>query len=407
MKVAGALSFLVVLGACSTKPAPRADVPADAGATADAAANGAPSDVYPAFRVDVPQLQKHAGAVLTAPRFVPVYFAGDSVAQYTTPYLKALAASGEWRAMVAEYGVGAATVASDVVRADAPASVTQHDIETWLAGMLDGTHAEFGAPDPGTIYVLFYPSTVDVTFGSKKSCADMAGIHESFTTPSGANVVYAAIFECKASASILEASEYGLSHELAEAVTDPRPDSDAAFVSLDPAHSVWTFGAGGEVADLCANLYGHESIATLDFGRVQRTWSNAAMAGYHQPCVPAPPKVYFAAAPVLTEDVEAASATTLVHVRAVRIPVGESRTIDVQLFSDGPTGGPWSVAAKVEPPASANELAFAWDRSSGQNGEILHLTITANADNSRHVTPFRITSTLGNDENGWFGAVAR
>jgi hypothetical protein len=64
--------------------------------------------------------------------------------------------------------------------------------------------------------------------------------------------------------------------------------------------------------------------------------------------------------------------------RGVRIPVGESRTIDVVLFSDAPTAD-WTVdavdyASTYDGRAPALRLAL--DRTTGNNGTRLKLTLT-------------------------------
>ena len=92
------------------------------------------------------------------------------------------------------------------------------------------------------------------------------------------------------------------------------------------------------------------------------------------------------------------------------IPVGKSKTIEVDLYSDMPTSGPWTVgtvdlvAQYFNQPAS---LTFKWDKTSGQNGDRLNLTITVTSAQplfgGGH--PFIITSTLGSKVNEWAGLV--
>lgn len=97
--------------------------------------------------------------------------------------------------------------------------------------------------------------------------------------------------------------------------------------------------------------------------------------------------------------------------KAIVIPPGQSKTIDVQLFSTGPTSGPWTVAASsfaynTAAPYDAADLAFAWDRTSGQNGDVLHLTITVAAQPHGNYHTFEINSTLGTVTIGWPGLVS-
>jgi hypothetical protein len=86
--------------------------------------------------------------------------------------------------------------------------------------------------------------------------------------------------------------------------------------------------------------------------------------------------------------------------KGVQIAVGQSKTVDVSLFSDGPTSD-WMVQAidTTQPPA----LTFSWDAQTGNNGDTLHLTITRTASTS---SEFVIESTSGTSTNLWFGFVA-
>jgi hypothetical protein len=134
----------------------------------------------------------------------------------------------------------------------------------------------------------------------------------------------------------------------------------------------------------------------------------------HDPCVPAAAgQAFFDSAPVLTETVTFASALTpSIVTKGITIPIGQSKTIEVDLFSDGDTGGPWTVTAddvlhkyygSYGIPAT---LAFQWDRTSGVNGEKLHLTVTvtsASLIGNGHA--FAITSTLGRRVVVWPGMV--
>ena len=73
---------------------------------------------------------------------------------------------------------------------------------------------------------------------------------------------------------------------------------------------------------------------------VQRTWSNAAAARMQNPCVPhtASTIPYFNSYPALNQ-IPYSSGTTM----GVKIPIGQSKTIDVILSSTGATPGPWNV----------------------------------------------------------------
>jgi hypothetical protein len=142
---------------------------------------------------------------------------------------------------------------------------------------------------------------------------------------------------------------------------------------------------------------------------VQRAWSNAAARAGKNPCVPAPATPYFAAVPVFDGLVPIAydkfkwSGQT----RGVQIPVGQSKTIDVALFSDAPADA-WKVLAYDLSALEGNppNLALHLDRASGKNGDVLRLTITP-----LHETPeggarfllYSIRGTEGSFSIGWVG----
>jgi hypothetical protein len=102
----------------------------------------------------------------------------------------------------------------------------------------------------------------------------------------------------------------------------------------------------------------------------------------------------------------------MVTTKGITIAQGESKTIEVDLFSDGDTGGPWTVMADdvlstmygsygLKP-----SMTFAWDRTAGENGEKLHLTITVTGSSLvTGVHAFMITSYLHGRQAVWPGIV--
>lgn len=89
--------------------------------------------------------------------------------------------------------------------------------------------------------------------------------------------------------------------------------------------------------------------------------------------------------------------------RGASLPIGTSRTVDVMLFSDAPTDGPWVVTVSESPalPDRSNVLGLSLDRTSGVNGEKLHLTIVANATPELSTTSVVLTSVLGRHVAFW------
>src|SRR5258706_16421138 len=87
-----------------------------------------------------------------------------------------------------------------------------------------------------------------------------------------------------------------------------------------------------------------------------------------------------------------------------RFRAGETRTVDVFLFSDAPTPRPWTITAREAPMIATNPqaLTLALDRTSGTNGEKVHLTIKANMPVSNGVTIVVLISRIGTRTSLWF-----
>jgi hypothetical protein len=290
------------------------------------------------------------------------------------------------------------------------------------------TSGAFGTPDPEAIYTLVYPAATTITqpnpvsplLTGVQSCVAFGGYHNDVAV-AGQSYAYAVIATCAPSA---DAVTEVISHEWIEAATDPLVTASSgsfmltggpqsAFFSVDSPHAIWAVMGGGEAGDLCEN----SSLAVIkptEIGyAVQRTWSNAKAAGSHDPCVPSIDGAFFDSAPVLTETVTVSNpllgtVTTL----GVTIPVGMSKTIEVDLFSDAPTSGPWTVSADdvlshfYSGFGLTKSMDFQWDNTTGQNGDKLHLTIKVTSPSliaGAHA--FMITSTLGNRSTIWPGVV--
>ncbi len=401
------------------------DAPTDAAATD--ADNGMPSTAYPAQHPPLPELVNAAGGlVLKTPTIRLIVYAGNADETALATYAQRLAASAYWAATTQEYGVGALSYAGTTVLTGEtpPATITSAEIHKWMGQKIQS--GAFGAPDPQAIYTIVYPATttiqqpnpVNAIFGPVDSCTNFGGYHDNVgvtLTDGGASTsfAYAVLATCTSSLDDLTAV---MSHEWVEAATDPEVTAtgvftlsggpNAAYYSVDPDHVVWNvLSSGGEAGDLCQPERPEAIYTPPDVGRaVQRTWSNQLAAASHDPCAPDQAGVpFFDSAPVLDETVTFTSALTgKITTKGVTIPVGQSRTIEVDLFSDGPTGGPWTVTAEdlLYRNYAANgftkSLSFQWDRTQAANGEKLHLTITVTAPSllgGAHT--FVITSTLG------------
>ena len=141
---------------------------------------------------------------------------------------------------------------------------------------------------------------------------------------------------------------------------------------------------------------------------MQRAWSNQQAAAGHDPCVPAlAGQVYFNAAAVLKDNVITTVFGQKVYVKGVKIPVGQTGTFALDLFSDGDTGGPFQI--DVEDAGwmfgDVSDLSINLDRYEGVNGERLHVGVTVNAPGQDNSELLLITSTLGDTQNYWLAVV--
>lgn len=407
--------------------APPGDTPPDVD-------NGAPSTNYPAPHPALPQLVNNAnGPVLTSPKVYLVFYSGYPYVAPLQDFAQKMVASTFWSTVTHEYGIGALAYGGTITLPSTvmpPSSIASTDIQTWVAGQIQ--QGTFGTPDPQAIYTIVYPQGTIITqpnpvssvLQSPQSCVDFGGYHDNTTPPDGGvagNFSYAVIPTCSTTVDDLTAV---ISHEWVEASTDPfltaggtftlSGGPNAAFYSADKDHVVWDLLGGGEAGDLCEPESPAVYITPTDIGhQVQRTWSNLQAMGSHDPCAPDIAGAFFDSAPVLTETVTFSSSITgTITSQGVTIPVGQSKTIEVDLFSDGDTGGPWTVTADdvlykyYGSYGIPKSLSFAWDRTQGVNGEKLHLTVTVtSASIIAGAHAFMITSSNGTRQAVWPGLV--
>lgn len=410
------------------------------GGTPDAAdANVAP---YPAeLPTDFPQVVSGGGPVMATPKIVPVLFAVDDATTKTSiaDFVKKVGATEYWKAATTEYGVGAGTGLDPVLltAADDPAmTVDDSEIQTWLAGKLNADDPAFPKPDANTLYAIFYPANVTITIGGgapppsdagadagggggfggvQSSCTAFGGYHQNIQLDAAhqtMNVAYAVVPRCANFGNLtgIDMVTGAGSHEMLEAVTDPFPLAmNPGYAQVDDAHIFWQgFLGGGEVGDMCAQYASSfTKFAELPY-TVQRSWSNKAESGGHDPCVPAMPgEVYFNSVPVLPDMIAFSAFGQTVNVRGVKIPAGQSKTIPLQLWSEAATTGPWTVKAVDFATARGQtaQLAFSFDKTSGANGDTIQMTIKVVTASKRNHESFIVISKLGGVEATWIGVV--
>jgi hypothetical protein len=392
---------------------------------------------YPAFvPTDVPQVANLGGPVLMAPKIVPVFFADDDAATVTSlaDFVSKVGATNYWKTIVTEYGGSAATGETPIMLTAAdnpPATYDDSQIQAWLAGKLNANDPAFGTPDANTLYALFFPQGVTITlggggggpdagadaggFGVAKSCQSFGGYHDNIQLDANhqsLTVAYAVMPRCANFGQLtgLDAITGPASHEFMEATSDPYPSSNPAYAQLDTPHFYWSsIAGGGEIGDMCVpDPTAFTKFPELMSYEVQRGWSNKSIKAGHNPCVPAPTTPYFNSVPIQPDTVMISTRGTVITTKGVRIMAGQSKTIEVDLFSDAPTSGPWLLSALdgAQLRGQTPQLKFAFDKASGQNGDKRQLTITVMTASTRMRETFAIISKLGPDSFYWLGVVS-
>ncbi|MDB4946256.1 MAG: hypothetical protein JWP97_5790 [Labilithrix sp.] len=336
-------AILGTFAACSsetiykTVPAPAVTPEEDASGTEepDAGLEIDSSPPKPKPGITFPSVLSRGGSTIKAPKIVPITFAGDPMIANITSFTQKIASSTYWSTLGAEYGVGPITVKPTVTLSEAaPTNTTFDEINAWVAAKVGSTAAPFGAPDESTLYAVFYPSSTTIQDQSLgKSCEAYGGYHEETTTASGKKIGYAVMPRCAG----IDDLTITASHEYFEWATDPFPETAPAFNRLDDAHWAWGVVMLGELGDLCTFL-DTENLRPTELGfEVQRMWSNKASLAGKYPCAPAKTSPYLQAIPLVDDDVEVPDLqdqTKSLTTKAVKVPAGGSRSIDVVIYSD-------------------------------------------------------------------------
>ena len=360
-----------------------------------------------AMPASVPQLVNMGGGVLTTPKIIPIVWANDPMKPMIEDFTNQLATSAYGTTAAGEYGVGAPTIGATIT-APGTAPTTETALLNLLKTHLTSATADWPY-DANAIYSVFLPPGVVLTGSDgSKSCQDYGAYHDEI--PGTKAILYALMPRCSGGpGSDLDELTDSASHEWLEASTDPHVESKGAFGDSDPDHYIWAYVPGAENGDYCEYLDSayQKLVGPYD---VQRTWSNAAAKAGHDPCVPAPPTPYVAAAPIMPDMVMIDGQTGPVMTQAVKVPLNMSKTIEVQLYSDQPTDD-FQVSADdlAGSFGGTAELTFTWDKTSGKNGDKLMLTITRKANGTQipNGSEFVIVTKVGGQPvNMWWSYAA-
>jgi len=379
------------LGGDDTEPPPEdttpppEDVPTDGAPPVD---HGAPSDTYPAFPVDVPQLQYHGGPLLKAPVVVTVTWAADPNNTIFEEFGDKIGASAYWKAITAEYGIAPAIsgTANHVRIATAPpTSMTSKDVANLVATNAGNPSvSKWPAPTAGTVYVVYIPNATTLIYNGSPICGSGTGGYHSSVFAGGKQIPYAVLPECKAAASVTGAA----SHEIGEAALDPVP-GNPGYYGFDQPHLAWEYFQAfqienGDVCEFYLDSYYTEG-SDLPYA-VQRQWSNASAKAGKAPCVPAPADPYFNTTALgledITVDFSSVGGSAATKTKGYHVGVGETKTFAVGLWSEAKRL-PWNLKVvegqpALGPPATPH-LTLSIDSTKGQNGNKAWVTVTVNS----------------------------
>jgi hypothetical protein len=217
------------------------------------------------------------------------------------------------------------------------------------------------------------------------SCSAFDGYHNAMTM-GAQQVPYAVVDECDfgSPAATLAGTTGTAGHEVIEAATDPGNPTGYYLDMTNPNVWGWNDVQGGEVADMCDDIYGLGGDKASDGTfTVQRIWSNALAAAGGDPCVPVPAgSVYFNASP-----------SQGVYV----LPVGGSVTFEASAFSTAPTSD-WVLSAQDFTSPMTQYLSF-----SIQGGTVTDAGPIVTVNNGSKP---KITVTLLKDPGGTTNAEA-
>jgi hypothetical protein len=385
--------------------------PAPGGSSSSGGSHGAdaappPPPFVTAQHPPLPQIVSKGGPVLSAPKLIAFTFANDPLQAQIDDFMSKVGASSYWKTVMKDYGVGPATGKVVHVPQPAPASVDDNQNDNQIEAFI---RQHIGAPDPEALYTVFYPQTTTINAMNGTMCQEYGGYH---TWSPSYGFAYAVVPRCKGflyGKSDIDEVTYTATHEFAEAATDPITGTQEAFSRPDDL--AWYLVSGGEVGDMCTYLE-QPSLKPSDFPfEVARIWSNSSAKAGTDPCLPsAASGPYFNVSAVLPDAFTVNDPWTrgsTMTVKGLKLAVGQSKTFEIDLFSDRATGD-WKLSGVGRTEymqGSAPVVNVSFDKATGKNGDKVKVTVKLLQTPPGGAEPFLIQSTLGGTTNIWIGAV--
>ena len=366
--------------ACSS---PTHDVSPDATGSSgrDAAIDASSTGSSNALGAVMPQeVAGDANAVMATPTVVPITWNNDPQRTDVEALYAQYAASSAWAAQTSEYGIGALTVATPE-HLSGSASSSDTAIHTLLTTELGGASPPWGTPNENTLYSFTLP--IDTAFTDDLGQKCCGGYHDDVMVGS-VDVAYSVQCPCTNSfpppTTALQALTFALSHELVEAVTDPRYEHDYAWGAVDMPHQIWAYATDGELADLCeftdTTLWSDAPSMTYTISRI---WSNAAAKAGTDPCVGAPTSPYYQAIPDQPDATNISLFGGTVPTKATKIAMSTQGTITFHVLGDAGSG-PFTVSvadlATVMGTSKTPLLAFVQPTGTYSVGDAVTVQVT-------------------------------
>jgi hypothetical protein len=269
--------LLLTIAGCSAHHAETADMMSSTGVTPPAEPRAA-TDHPSAWHV-----VERGGSVQASPRVYTVIWPGsEQIGQKVEPFVSWLVSSDYFTSALAEYGVGAGqSMGLIVMPTAAPATLADAELQAFVKQLVAAGEVDPRDDDNTQIAFIIPTTTTVIDLDGEATCDQILGYHSS-PSSSLPIIAYDVIADCDPSATELDGLTKILSHEIAEAATDPYPRT--GFSDDSPAEQ--------EVSDLCNDSENLPiAAASAPSGRywVQRQYSNAAaVAGDREPCLPLP-----------------------------------------------------------------------------------------------------------------------
>ncbi len=375
----------------------------------DLAMAAAPSDLAPAPPdLELPRrdptdhpaswdVPNNGGPVLPNAEIYTIVWPGDeALGAQVDQFHSWMLGSTYWTGSLGEYGVGAGTAKGVIVLPTAaPKTIDDSAFGTLIKQSI--ASGLFPAPDKNTLFAFIVPKNTTSTLQGTTGCQEYGGYHAETQTAShsGVFVPYSVNLQCAgfAAGSAFDGLTDVLSHEAAEAATDPHPYTRPGWVSYEVP-------LGGEIGDLCVGLEVSESAAidVPDAGTdnlnylVTRLYSaKAAADGTTDPCVPAPNHPYFNVAinpPAITVNVDSTGKGTLL--------------VKVEPFAYGSVGTiKWALEGQPGPGVTVKPTS-----GQGTAGDTTYMQIDVNGAQAGYPYPLSLyTQSANGGTNQWFSSI--